>query len=37
MIRDDARCTSEINTRIDMKKASFNKGKALLSSKLELN
>jgi len=37
MIMNDARCTREINTRIDMKKAAFNKQKALFSSKMDFN
>ena len=37
MIRNNARCTREINTRIDLKKAAFNKQKALFTCNLELH
>jgi hypothetical protein len=37
MITNDARCTREINFRIVMAKATFNKKKTLFTSKLDLN
>jgi DNA-directed RNA polymerase specialized sigma54-like protein len=37
MITNDARCTSEIKSRIAMVKAAFNKKKILSNSKLDLN
>jgi hypothetical protein len=37
MITNDARCTREIKSRIDMAKAAFNKKKNLFTSKLDLN
>jgi hypothetical protein len=37
MITNDARYTQEIKSRIVMAQASFNKNKALLTSKLDLN
>jgi hypothetical protein len=36
MIINDARCTREVQTRIAMAKAAFNKDKILLASKLDL-
>jgi hypothetical protein len=35
LIRNDARCTREIKTRIAMKKAAFDKNKVLFTSKLD--
>jgi hypothetical protein len=37
MITNDARCTREIQSRIAMEKAAFNKKKTLFTSKLDLN
>jgi hypothetical protein len=37
MITNDARCTSEIKSRIAMAKAAFYKKKTLFTSKLDLN
>jgi hypothetical protein len=37
MITNDARCTREIESRTVMTKATFNKKKTLLTSKLEMN
>jgi hypothetical protein len=37
MITNDARCTSEIKSKIAMAKAAFNKKKTLFTSKLDLN
>ena len=37
IITDDARCTCEIKSRIAMAKPTFNKKKALFTSKVELN
>jgi hypothetical protein len=37
MIKNDARCTCEIKSRIVMAKAAFNKKKKLLTSKLDLS
>jgi hypothetical protein len=37
MITNDARCTCEIESRIAMTKAAFNKKKTLFTSKLDLN
>jgi hypothetical protein len=36
-LQGDARCTSEIKSRIVMAKAAFNKKNPLLTSKLDLN
>jgi hypothetical protein len=37
MTTHEARCTSEFKPRTAMAKAAFNKKKALLTSKLDLN
>jgi hypothetical protein len=37
MITNDARCTSEIKSRIALVKATFDKKKVLFTSKLDLN
>jgi hypothetical protein len=37
MITNDARCTCEIKSRIDMAKAGFNTKKALFSSKFDVH
>jgi hypothetical protein len=37
LITNDARCTREINSRIAMAKAAFNKKKTLFTSKMDLN
>jgi hypothetical protein len=37
MITSDARCTQEIQSRIAMAKAVFNRKKTLFASKLDLN
>jgi CheY-specific phosphatase CheX len=37
MITNDARGTREIKSTIDMKKAAFNKGENLFTSKLDIN
>jgi hypothetical protein len=37
MITNDARCTREFKSRIDMAKAEFNKKKNLFAKKLDLN
>jgi hypothetical protein len=37
MIKDDARCTCEIKSRINMAKPAFNKKKALFTIRVELN
>jgi hypothetical protein len=37
MITNDARCASEIKSRIAMAKAAFNKKQALFTDKLSLN
>jgi hypothetical protein len=37
MVTHDARCTREINSRIAMAKAAFNRKKTLFTSKLDLN
>jgi hypothetical protein len=37
MLTSDGRCTCEINSRIAMEKAAFNKNKNLFTSKLDLN